>query len=200
MNFIKGPFNSLKNIVLASSSPRRQQLLSSLGIYFEVVNSNIKEKDKGDSPERLVLENARLKVEGVLKKRVKGVIIGADTSVVLDGEIIGKPKNREDALVILKKLMDRWHEVYTGCYIVDTMGNISQEFVVKTEVLMDKFDDEVINKYLDTKEPMDKAGSYAIQGVGAFLIKEIRGSFTNVIGLPMNELTKYLLKLFAIGI
>ena len=202
MNVIKGPFKSLKNIVLASGSPRRQMLLAQLGIYFQVMVSNEKEKSKGDRPEILVMENAKAKAKGILKTKVKGVIIAADTAVVLNGAILGKPKDKEDAISTLKRLSGKWHEVYTGCFIIDnTSDNVhSEKFVVKSEVFMDKFSPDIIKKYVDTKEPLDKAGSYAIQGIGAFFVKEIRGSYSNVIGLPVNELVRHLLRISAIGV
>jgi len=202
MNVIKGPFKSLKNIVLASGSPRRQMLLAQLGIYFQVMVSNEKEKSKGDRPEILVMENAKAKAESILKTKVKGVIIAADTAVVLNGAILGKPKDKEDAISTLERLSGKWHEVYTGCFIIDnTSDNVhSEKFVVKSEVFMDKFSPDIIKKYVDTKEPLDKAGSYAIQGIGAFFVKEIRGSYSNVIGLPVNELVRHLLRISAIGV
>jgi len=202
MHSIKGPFKNLKNIILASASPRRQALLAKLGIYFEVMVSDGKEKTDGDKPEILVLENARAKAESVLRKKVKGVIVAADTLVTINGVYLGKPKDKEDAILTLKKLMGNWHQVYTGCFIIDnTNRDINvQKFYVKSHVLMDKVDDNILEKYVDTGEPMDKAGGYAIQGIGSFLIKEIKGSYSNVIGLPLNELVKHLLKISAIGV
>ncbi|GAB6162373.1 Maf family nucleotide pyrophosphatase [Desulfothermus naphthae] len=202
MHSIKGPFKNLKNIILASASPRRQALLAKLGIYFEVMVSDGKEKTDGDKAEILVLENARAKAESVLRKKVKGVIVAADTLVTINGVYLGKPKDKEDAILTLKKLMGNWHQVYTGCYIIDSTNkhiNV-QKFYVKSHVLMDKVDDNILEKYVDTGEPMDKAGGYAIQGIGSFLIKEIKGSYSNVIGLPLNELVKHLLKISAIGV
>ncbi|GAB6888361.1 Maf family protein [Desulfothermus okinawensis JCM 13304] len=177
-------------------------LLAQLGIYFQVMLSNAREKSEGSQPDILVIENAMAKAESILRKKVTGVIIGADTSVVLDDQILGKPKDIEDAISTLKKLMGKWHRVYTGCVIIDSSSKNrkTEQFVVKSEVFMDTFNEDILRKYVDTMEPMDKAGSYAIQGVGAFLIKEIRGSYSNVIGLPINELVKSLLKISAIGV
>ena len=202
MEAVKGPFKTLKNIILASGSPRRQMLLTQLGIYFQVMVSNEKEKSEADRPEVLVIENAEAKAENIFKTKVRGVIIAADTAVVLNGAILGKPKDKEDAISTLKKLSGKWHEVYTGCFIIDnTSDNVhSEKFVVKSEVFVDKFPTNIIKKYVETKEPLDKAGSYAIQGIGSFFIKEIRGSYSNVIGLPINELVKHLLRISAIGV
>lgn len=202
METVKGPFKTLKNIILASGSPRRQMLLAQLGIYFQVMVSNEKEKSEADRPEVLVMENAKAKAESILKTKVRGVIIAADTAVVLNSAILGKPKDKEDAISTLKRLSGKWHEVFTGCFIIDnTSDNVhSEKFVVKSDVFVDKFPTNIIKKYVETKEPLDKAGSYAIQGIGSFFIKEIRGSYSNVIGLPVNELVKHLLRISAIGI
>jgi len=202
MEIIKGPFKNTKNIILASKSPRRQYLLSLLGIHFEVCVSNVKEIMSGADPEELVLLNAKNKAQDILKKKINGVIIGADTAVVLDTEILGKPKNMKDAFNTLKKLMGKWHKVITGCYLIDNTNEQEQveQFLVKSEVFLNKMNDYIVENYIKTKEPMDKAGSYAIQGAGAFLVKEIKGSYTNVVGLPLTEIVNSLLKLKAITV
>ncbi len=202
MNYVKGPFKNKKEIVLASRSPRRQQLLSSLGIHFQVFDSKIKETNSANTPEDLVIKNAHKKALSAQKQRVQGVIISADTIVVLNNEVIGKPKHKEDAIFTLQKLSGKWHEVYTGCCILDLSEGKSQleQFVVKSEVFVDKLDPYIIKAYVETNEPLDKAGSYAIQGVGAFFVKKIKGSYTNIVGLPLNEIVNILLKIDAIGV
>ena len=202
MEIIRGPFNNLKEIILASASPRRQYLLSLLGIHFEVKESHVREIEKGHMPHDLAILNARNKAEYILRTRYRGVIIGADTIVVFKGKILGKPRDKEDAYFTLKRLSGNWHEVITGCYIIDNSNESKQieQFFVNSMVFLDKMDDDIIRKYIETKEPMDKAGSYAIQGVGSFFVKEIKGSYTNVIGLPLNEVVTSLLRLKAITV
>ncbi len=202
MEIIRGPFNNLKEIILASASPRRQYLLSLLGIHFEVKESHVREIEKGHMPHDLAILNARNKAEYILRTRYRGVIIGADTIVVFKGKILGKPRDKEDAYFTLKRLSGNWHEVITGCYIIDNSNESKQieQFFVNSMVFLDKMDDDIIRKYIETKEPMDKAGSYAVQGVGSFFVKEIKGSYTNVIGLPLNEVVTSLLRLKAITV
>lgn len=202
MNYVQGPFKNKKDVVLASSSPRRQQLLSLLGINFQVVISKAKEVSSASTPEELVLVNSKAKTLHVQRQIIKGVIIAADTIVVLDNEVIGKPKDKKDAIFTLQKLTGKWHQVYTGCCVLDLAEDKHhmEQFVVKSEVFLDKLDPQLIEAYVNTNEPLDKAGSYAIQGVGAFFVKEIKGSYTNVVGLPLNELVKTLLEIEAIGV
>lgn len=202
MSIPKGPFKNKKEIILASKSPRRQHLLSLLGIYFKVMVSNAKEINSSETPCDLVRLNAQKKALDVSKQIDQGVIISADTVVVFENEILGKPKDKKDAIHTLSKLAGKWHEVYTGCCVIDKIDSKihTEEFVAKTKVLMDNFNPEIIYAYVNTKEPMDKAGSYAIQGVGTFMVKAIDGSYTNVVGLPLNELVNILLKIDAIGV
>ncbi len=195
----QGPFRNKKNIILASRSPRRQRLLTSLGIYFEVTPSRIKEEKEAPSPEEMVLTNARKKVMDV-HKGVKGVILGADTCVVLEDSILGKPRDHEEALCMLKSLRGRWHQVFTGCFLLDNTRSPFQEknFVVQSRVFISPLPEEVIEAYIATSDPFDKAGSYGIQGIGSFLVKEIQGSYTNVVGLPLTEVVEALIDMEAI--
>ncbi len=199
MTYIQGPFRNKKNIVLASKSPRRQNLLASLGIYFEVVPSTIEEEKEAISPEEMVKINAIKKAKDIAQQR-KGVIIGADTTVVLQGKILGKPRDEADALNTLHSLMGKWHEVFTGCCLIDnTLFPVKEvNFVTRSRVYLERISKEILEAYICTKEPLDKAGSYGIQGIGAFLVKEIQGSYTNVVGLPLSEIVQALERLGAI--
>ncbi len=199
---IRGPFRNIKYITLASSSPRRQRLLASLGIYFDVVPSGI-EEDKYDpdkSFEDFSLNNAIKKAEVVVTNIRKGVVISADTIVVIDKKVIGKPKDENDALNTLKLLSGRIHRVITGCCFWDIDEGRKEIFTVESEVKIASFPDFVLAGYVNTKEVLDKAGSYAVQGVGAFLVEWIRGSYTNVVGFPLKETVDTLLKLGAIKV
>ncbi len=199
MGYLQGPFRNKKHIVLASKSPRRQRLLTSLGIYFEVVPSKIKEEKEGRSPEEIVKKNALKKATHIAKER-QGVIIGADTIVVIEGKVLGKPQDKADALATLCSLMGKWHEVITGCHLID--NSISPwrkiNFVNSSRVYIERVSRETLEAYISTTEPLDKAGSYAVQGIGAFLVKKIEGSYTNVVGLPLTEMVQALQKLGAI--
>lgn len=174
--------------VLASSSPRRQELIKGCFLNFEVVVSEIDENVSGMSPKDLVqflaLEKAKA-VLGTYKEQEHVLILGADTIVVIDNMILGKPKNREDAKRILKILSGREHEVMTGVALVSR--NCERYFVETTKVTFEEIDDDLIDFYLDTGESMDKAGAYGIQGVALSFINKVEGSYSNVVGLPVNR-------------
>jgi septum formation protein len=197
----QGPFRPDKNLVLGSASPRRQTLLASLGLHFEVLPSAIEEPpvpahSRGAD---YVLEAARSKTFSVARMRPDSVIIGADTAIVLDGSILGKPLNASDALRTLKRLSGRSHTVVTGCCILEPAAGVERSFSVHTVVTMAGFEEKWLQAYVDTGEPLDKAGSYAIQGAGAFLVRSIRGSYTNVVGLPLQEVAAELLDIGALA-
>ncbi len=185
-------------LILASSSPRRRELLSSLKIPFLVIPSNVEEKKGKDDPERFAKENALIKAKDVSFRIKDRWILGADTIVVLGRRIIGKPKDREDAKRMLRQLSGKNHTVITAFCIIDPEGEVAHLETVKTEVWIKELTEEEIEGYLETGEPFDKAGSYAAQGIGAFMIKKIRGSYTNVVGLPLSELIDALKKVGAI--
>jgi septum formation protein len=179
-------------IVLASGSPRRIELLKNLGLSFEVIPSNVDETiPPGISPEELVEMLAIQKAEDVLTSldpHEDLVIIGADTMVVLDGELIGKPMDVEDAKAMLGRLSERTHVVFTGVAVLEKRRNAELkrfQHVEKSFVTFRKLEEPEIEAYLATKEPMDKAGAYALQGVGAALVEKIEGCYTNIIGLPI---------------
>lgn len=193
-------------VILASGSPRRKELLERAGLTFSVVKSGSEEVITKTVPKEVVSELAAQKAADVKdrlletdflwdkadKKSYEGtLIIGADTIVVSEGEILGKPKDEEDALRILMSLSGRTHSVVTGvCGIyLDKEGNTVSEkgisFAEETFVTMYPFMEDEAKAYIKTGEPMDKAGAYGIQGIGGILVKEIRGDYNNVVGFPL---------------
>ena len=185
-------------IILASSSPRRREFLKQLGIPFKIVVPRIEEQpEKGEEPGHFAW---RLAVDKALDvaSRVPGksIVIAADTIVVLGKRILGKPKDESDARRMLKMLSGREHEVITGVCV--SLGKKVRSFVTSTDVVFKKLTKQEIDFYIASGEPMDKAGAYAIQGIGSFLVREIRGSYTNVVGLPVAELMDVLEKEFKV--
>lgn len=175
-------------LILASQSPRRRELLTQIGIPFTVRVSNSEEKLIGENPEEIVKGLAFQKAEAVLREAEEGqAVLGADTVVVLDGKILGKPKDEEDAFRMLQDLQGRAHQVYTGVAILtkDSGENIS--FAEETTVELWPMSGEEIRAYIATGEPMDKAGAYGIQGRFAAFIRKIDGDYTNVVGLPLGR-------------
>ena len=174
-----------ETIVLASASPRRQELLQQIGCKFRVVVSDAEElSGDGISPERLAVENARRKAEDVAAKEGSNVpVLGADTVVAVDETILGKPKDETDAVRMLRLLSGRQHFVYTGIALV-YRGDIYED-VVRTAVWVDELSAKEIDAYIATGEPRDKDGAYAVQGIAAKYIPRIDGSFSNVVGLPL---------------
>lgn len=182
-----------RKLILASSSPRRAQILTRERVRFEInVPAGYSEETSFSDPVAHVLEASRRKAQSVADQLEDGIILGADTVVVLDGEILGKPKDEDDALFLLKKLSGRMHQVYTGV----TLINKSTRKVVSdydlTEVKFNQLDEPKIRDYVATGEPMDKAGAYGIQGMGNLLVDHIEGSLDNVIGLPTEKLRNML--------
>ena len=173
-----------ETIVLASASPRRQELLRQIGCGFRVFVSDAEElSGDGISPARLAVENARRKAEDVAAKEGGNApVLGADTVVAVDETILGKPKDETDAVRMLRLLSGRQHFVYTGIALV-YRGEVYGD-VVRTEVWVDELSEKEIEAYIATGEPMDKAGAYAVQGIAAKFILRIDGSFSNVVGLP----------------
>jgi septum formation protein len=198
----QGPFRTRRPLILASASPRRQALLGSLGIYFEVIPAKSKEPapQKDEPPADYAERMAGFKAEEIADKRPEAIVIGADTIVVQGLEILGKPRSPQDALRMLTHLCGQTHEVITGVCIMLKAEDICIRMSVSTQVTMPKMDEATLKSYIATGEPMDKAGSYAIQGIGAFLVKTIRGSYTNVVGLPLRETLDGLRKLAGVGL
>jgi len=186
-------------LILASSSPRRRILLSGLGIPFKVLPSQIKgEENDKNKPEKFATGLAIKKARNVYLRTKDGWVLGADTIVVLNENIIGKPNDYEDAKRMLRYLSGKEHIVITGFCILNPSGEIAHIESVKTKVKIRELSEEEIEAYLNTKEPFDKAGAYAVQGIGAFMIKSINGSYTNVVGLPLCELITALKKIKAL--
>lgn len=182
------------NIVLASSSPRRRELLESVGLEFQICTPEVDESYNGnESPEDFALRLSIEKALSVARRCEKdSVVIGADTVVVVEGEILGKPLDENEAKVMLNKISGRDHEVLTAFSLASTRLEIIHSEIVKTSVHVKNLAASEIEGYIMTGEPMDKAGAYGIQGIGAFMIKGIRGSYTNVVGLPLVELLEAL--------
>ena len=187
----------MAEIVLASASPRRKELLKNMGLDFSVVVSDADESraDSSVPPGIYVQELAFLKAAAAakkLKKRKDKIVVSADTIVVLDDEILGKPRDAEDAFKMLKRLSGRSHKVYTGFCVLRLSDGRMVCSDVCTEVSFRALSDERIEDYIKTGEPMDKAGAYGIQGLGAMLVSGINGDYFNVVGLPVGELAAVL--------
>jgi septum formation protein len=182
-------------IILASGSPRRRELLSLLGLPFEVISSDVDESTPPDfTPEMIVRSLALRKAEAVVPAAAKrnAVIVGSDTIVVLDDKVLGKPVDEQDSRVMLGLLQGKTHQVYTGVACIGLPeGKILVEHRV-TSVTMRALSEEEISAYIATGEPADKAGSYAIQGLGATLVEKIEGCYFNVVGLPLSLLGRML--------
>ena len=183
----------MRKVLLASQSPRRRELLMLSGIPFMLANVIVDEQlDPNLDPKKACEKLAYLKASAAYEKYPHELIIGADTIVVIDGEVLGKPADDEEAISMLKKLSGRTHEVVTGVAIVG--DDICECFYETTQVTFYKLSDEEIVEYVRSKECHDKAGAYAIQGKGLFLVEKINGDFYNVVGLPMAQLYRRLLK------
>lgn len=181
----------MKKIILASASPRRRELLKQAGFSFEVMVSQADETITEKTPEAMVKELSGRKAQAVAQALAKGnLVIGADTLVVMDGRILGKPTDEIDAFRMLKELSGHTHQVYTGVTLLGETdeGRVEKVFVEKTDVTMYPMTDEEIQAYIGTGEPMDKAGAYGIQGRAAVFVKEIKGDYNNVVGLPIARL------------
>lgn len=182
-------------IILASKSPRRRYLLEQAGIAFRIVPSDIDESIYSmSSPGDQVKLLSQAKADAVSMWYPDQWVIGADTIVVKDGKILGKPSSKSDAQKMLRTLSGRVHQVFTGYTICCGEKGKKYSEAIKTDVLFKKLTDDEINWYINTSEPFDKAGAYAIQGLGTFLVKSINGSYTNVVGLPVCEVIEYLIK------
>ena len=186
------PKKPIKQIVLASLSPRRQALLKSINLDFIVHPSDFEEKDTHLTPEELVKHNAIGKTQKVASHYKNALIIGVDTIVVFQNHFLGKPKDKEDAKRILRLLSNTTHQVMSAICIIDTKTKKNISAVETTNVTMDRLDEADIEAYVNSGEGEDKAGGYAIQGVGSLFVKKIEGDYFNVVGLPMYLLRKLL--------
>ena len=176
-------------LILASSSPRRKMLLETIGIDFEVLIPKYEEeKFTNGSPEEFVKKNSCLKALSVSEDLSEHhFALSADTVVVSDSTVLGKPLDKTDAERMLKMLSGTIHKVITGFAIADSKNRVLHNEAVTTLVRVKKLADWEIGGYIKTNEPMDKAGAYGIQGIGSFMIEEIEGSYTNVVGLPVSH-------------
>ncbi|WGX76710.1 Maf family protein [Paraclostridium bifermentans] len=181
------------NIILASGSPRRKEILENANLKFSVITSDVDEKIfENEEPIQLVLRLAFEKCMSVAQNNPSDLVIGADTIVVLDNEILGKPKNEEEAFNTLSKLSNREHQVITGMSIVNLENEKKIVDYAISNVKFKKLTDQDIKDYISTKECLDKAGSYGIQGYGALLVEEIKGDYFNIVGLPISKLSDIL--------
>lgn len=190
-------------IILASGSPRRKELLLQIGIVPEIIVSHVEEKVTSDVPAEVVMSLAEQKAVDVAKEMPEGtVILGSDTVVAADGKILGKPKSHEEAYEMIRRLAGRSHQVYTGVCLVKKGPEGEADTVVsfydETDVNVSPMTEKEIREYADSEEPMDKAGSYAVQGFFARYIDGLKGSYANVMGLPVHLVYQELKKLGAL--
>ncbi len=198
---VQGPFRASLPLVLASGSPRRQALLCTMGLHFEVIPSTVAEPgpEPDEDPSRYACRMACLKGQEIADRHPDSVILAADTIVVRDRAVLGKPRDARDALDTLLSLTGREHRVITGICLLHKRRKTTLSQAVSTTVTMPEQDRETLKAYVATGEPMDKAGSYGIQGVGGFLVSTITGSYSNVVGLPVHETLGMLRELGAIS-
>lgn len=183
----------MKPLILASKSPRRKELLELSTIPFQVQAASIEEVLDTSIPiEEAIIQLAYEKAYPVFEKNLDSIILGADTVVVLDGKILGKPKDEEDAIRMLENLSGKSHQVITGVVLLTKEKEV--KFSSITEVEMYPLEEQEIKEYVATKEPLDKAGAYGIQGKGSLLIKEIHGDYYTVMGLPISRVVRELKK------
>lgn len=181
----------MAHIILASSSPRRQELLQQLGLDFEIYRPDVDEAvHDGEAVEHYVERLARDKAQVVLRKYPAAIVIAADTSLSFAGQIIGKPESKQHAFSIWSALSGQWHDVYSGICVATTTQILST--VVRTQVELQQLSHADMEQYWATGEPIGKAGAYAIQGIAAQYIPQIRGSYSNVVGLPLHETVQLL--------
>jgi len=186
-------FMNMRDICLASSSIRRQQILKEMGLDF-VVSHPVKYKEKlsGLDPEVLVCHNALGKAMEVGEKYRNSIIIGCDTIVAFNNEILGKPLTPDNANVMLMKLSGNYHSVFSGLAVIDMQKNKELVGYDKTEVKFKDLSEKEINEYVESGEPLDKAGAYGIQECGGAFVESVKGSFSNVVGLPKELLIRFL--------
>jgi len=188
-------FHTIQPVILASGSPRRKALLRQMGLKFKIISASIDETPhKGEQPADFAQRMAIAKATAVADKNPSSWVIGADTVVtVTGGTITGKPDSDEHALTMLRQLKGKTHQVMTGLCLCCMDKKITTPLVEITDVTLIDASDDVLRSYIETGEPLDKAGSYGIQGIGSFLVKKINGSCSNVIGMPVSQLVSLLL-------
>jgi len=180
-----------EKFILASASPRRRELLTSLGLEFDLKVSNCEELVlPNESPAEMVKRLAQLKAQSIADNNPNSWVLAADTTVVLEAEILNKPLDKADAVGMLGKLQAREHQVWGGICLINKSKAVSQIETDISRVWMRELTRDLIRRYVESGEPMDKAGSYAVQGIGAGLIERIEGSYTNVVGLNLAKVLK----------
>lgn len=185
-----------QRLILASKSPRRKRLLEQVGIQIKISPSQIDEQTVSiQAPQAYVKELAFLKTQDIALCYPESWVLGADTIVVVEDQILGKPRTRTDAIQMLSTLNGTEHSVYTGFCIINQKENHIIQKTIETRVRFKRLSDPEINWYVNTGEPFGKAGAYAIQGIGSFLVKQISGSYSNVVGLPVCEIVDILITL-----
>jgi septum formation protein len=185
---LKTLFTTQKRLILASASPRRKEMLANLGVEFEILVAGVDEVvQHGELPEEFVLRAAIEKASDIAVNHPDAWVLGADTIVEYQGEILGKPKDASEAQKLLIRLSGQKHRVFTGFCLLHEQDNLSVSQVVITEVYFAPFTEEIAAAYVATGEPLDKAGAYGIQGRGGVLVEKISGSYSNVVGLPLVE-------------
>ena len=183
-------------VILASESVRRVDMLRMLGIPFSIIPPDIDETRRpGEAPREFALRISHEKADKVGRLFPDKWVIGADTIVVYKNRVLGKPSGESDAFKMLQLLQGKWHKVITGFCILNVSRDIVYREAVETRVCMKGLVDREIMQYIGTSEPLDKAGSYAVQGKGGYMVKEIKGSYSNVVGLPVCEVAEVLLSL-----
>jgi septum formation protein len=180
-------------LILASASPRRRELLAQLGVPFEVVVAEVSEHEESSTdPRVMVAHNAALKADWVAARHPEAIVLGADTTVFIDGHALNKPRDAAEARAMLRRLSGRTHTVFTGLALRRGRDRLKIDEGVASEVAFKPLDDATIEAYLARVHTLDKAGGYAIQEQGDLIVKEYRGSLTNIVGLPL-EATKQIL-------
>lgn len=180
------------SIILASASPRRQQLMQQIGLQFTVIPAEVEEIITGQPPLELAEKLAGKKAEWVSKRYPGAIVVAADTIVVIDNQVLGKPVDRDEARLMLQSLSGREHQVITGLAVYRADMDYRYITAETTQVIFRTLEPEDIEAYLDSGEPFDKAGAYGIQGLGALLVERIEGCYFNVVGLPLNRLGQVL--------
>lgn len=183
----------MPRLILASASPRRRELLAGIGVPFEVVTAAVTEhEDPATDPRVMVAHNAALKADWVAARHPDAWVLGADTTVFIDGHALNKPADGAEARAMLRRLGGRAHTVFTGIALRNVTGGVRIDEGVASEVFMRRLDDALIEAYLAKVHTLDKAGGYGIQDHGEMIVERYTGSLTNIIGLPVEE-TKQLL-------
>lgn len=187
------PSTPSPRLILASASPRRRELLAQLGVPFDVLVADVTEHEAEDAdPRTMVAHNAALKADWVAKRHPAAIVLGADTTVLINNTVLNKPRDLDDARAMLRRLAGRTHTVFTGVALRQQSTGLRVDEGVTSSVTFRAFNDEVIDAYFRVVDPLDKAGAYGIQEGRELIVERWEGSFSNIMGLPM-EVTKQIL-------